>query len=177
MVYWNDPVVVVGSAQTIMAFILVIFTAFLARSTDKYAKVTEKDLEEKERTRQIERLNTEMDSIIGQLYSRLEDPMHFNNKPINLKVIENNPTFQAQYISSEFWRNIKKNLYLTTPETRKKIKNYLDIKVRITDFGEDETNPSYQKHLDDIKYAVEERYKAITKELDELEKLEEITTC
>jgi hypothetical protein len=48
MVDWNDPMVIVGSAQVFMAFVLVIFTAFLWRSTDKYATLTEKDLKEKE---------------------------------------------------------------------------------------------------------------------------------
>jgi hypothetical protein len=156
-----------------VAFVLVIFTAFLWKSTEKYAKLTEKDLKEKERTRQIERLNKEMDDIIGQLYSRLEDRIYFNIESFDFDVIGDTPHDKAQYNSSEFWRNIKRNLYLTTPGTRKAIKSYLEIKIGIKDYGEDETNQSYQKDLKNIIYVVEERYKEITKNL---EKLEEIRT-
>ena len=49
----------------------------------------------------------------------------------------------------------------------------MEIKIGIKDYGEDETNQSYQKDLKNIIYVVEERYKEITKNL---EKLEEIRT-
>ena len=129
MVDWNDPTVIVGFAQFFVTLVLVIFTAFLWKSTEKYAKLTEKDLKEKERTRQIERLNKEMDGIIGQLYSRLEDRIYFNIESFDFDVIGDKPHDKAQYNSSEFWRSIKRNLYLTTPESRRAIKNYLDIKI------------------------------------------------
>lgn len=47
MVDWNDPTVIVGFAQFSVAFVLVIFTAFLWKSTEKYAKLTERILKKR----------------------------------------------------------------------------------------------------------------------------------
>jgi hypothetical protein len=47
--------VIVGGAQIFMALVLALFTAFLWKSTDKYARLTEKDLEIKERIKYLER--------------------------------------------------------------------------------------------------------------------------
>jgi hypothetical protein len=167
---WTDPIVIVGGAQILMAFVLALLTAFPWRSTDKYANLTEADLEVKEQVRHIERLHKELDYIIGPLYSRLGDPIYFNSKTTNWTMwYPNNEKRQPKYRGSEFWRNIRKMLYLTTLDTRKGVEYYLNIKLGIVNIQEDENHPSYQKSLQDITYVVEERYKAIVKELDELD--------
>ncbi len=166
MTEWTDPIIIVGGAQIFMALVLALFTAFLWKSTDKYAKLTEKDLEIKEKIRQTERLHKELDSIIGPVYSKLGDPIYFNSKPTNWTMwYPDNEKLQATYRGSEFWRNIKKNLYLTPPQIRKSIKEYLDIKLGIAKFGEDENNSGYKACLENITDAVEDRYKAIIDEL------------
>jgi len=168
---WIDPVVIIGSAQVFLAFVLAIITLFLWKSTDKYAKLTERDLNDKEIIRQIERLNKEMDNIIGKLNSELGNPIYFNPRAINLTttMMAEMESDQKFYSDSDFWRDIKKNLYLTTPETRKEIKDYLDIKLGIATFGGGEANSSYRQSLKKITDVVEDRHKAIIDELDKLD--------
>ena len=179
MAEWTDPIVIVGIAQIFMALVLALFTAFLWKSTDKYAKLTGKDLEMKERIRRIERCHKELDTSIGPLYSKLGyDPKlpnknYFNkNKVWGAKPFVTSVRARAGYIESEFWSEIKKNLYLTTNETRKGIKAYLAIKVG-TKTWLAETDDGYKRNLKDITDAVENRYKKLTDELAELEKYAE----
>jgi hypothetical protein len=165
--------VIVGGAQFFMAFVLALITAFFWKSTDKYAKLTEKDLEMKAKIRAIERLHKELDNIIGPLYSKLGDPIYFNNSPINWTMWHpDEAKMQGTYRGSEFWRDIKKNLYLTNyePETRKNIKQYLNIKLG-TKKWLSETDPGYVKDLKNITDTVEDRYEKLTKELDQLENM------
>jgi hypothetical protein len=174
---WTDPMVFVGGAQIFMAFVLALFTAFLWWSTNKYAKITEEDLKLKEKNRRIERLHKELDNIIGPIYSKLgydsklPDKNYFNNAKIWGSMPLTQPMDdigKATYIALEFWRGIKKNMYLTTDETRKKIKPYLELKVG-TRTWQTETDDGYRQDLKDITNAVEDRYKKLTVELDELE--------
>jgi hypothetical protein len=69
-----------------------------------------------------------------------------------------------------FWRNIKKNLFLTTPKARKKIKDYLDIKLGIRDMSYNISG--YNQDFEGLANAVEDRYKELQDELDKLENKE-----
>ena len=170
MMEWTDPMVIVGAAQLFVAFVLAMFTAFLWNSTEKYANLTNTDLELKARIRRIERLHKELDCIIGPLYSRLNDPIYFNSKITNWeKWYPNDARLQYEYRGSDFWREIRKMLYLTTENTRNGIKGYLNIKLGLVDIQENKDHPTYRKALEDITYVVEERYEYLVKELDELD--------
>ncbi|MGD0953563.1 MAG: hypothetical protein ABR985_14430 [Methanotrichaceae archaeon] len=130
MTDWTDPIVIVGMAQIFMALVLALFTSFLWKSTDKYAKLTEKDLKVKEKIRQIERRHKELDNIIGPLYSKLRgfskppDQNYFNPRMVWGAIAYDDPETKIDPKACEFWSDIKKNLYLTTPETRKMIEEY-----------------------------------------------------
>lgn len=136
------------------------------------AKIIREITEEK--NRKIDSLNKEADNLIGKLYSNLGNPLYFHSRSVALKPFYPNPaelkdTFHDFDKDSEFWRDVKKNLYLTTPETRKKIRGYLDIKLGKKSFGGDENNSRYQDYLKMITEAVEDRYKEIMEEIDKLE--------
>lgn len=178
MTNWWDPLAIVGAAQVLAAIVLALFTAALWKSTKRYTEITEKDLKLEEIIRQIERRHKELDNVIGPLYSklgydsRLPDQNYFNNRVVWGTQCGNNPTptQKVDHRASVFWSDIKKNLYLTIPETRKMIKKYLEIKVG-TKTRSGETDSGYEKDLKGITDAVEERYKGLTKELDELDAL------
>lgn len=170
---WTDPLVIVGGAQVLAALALVWFTVSLSKSTDKYAKITERDLELKEKIRQIERLHKELDNIIGPIYSKLgyqsklPDQNYFNNRVVWGTQPGFDSTSKVDCKASVFWSDIKKNLYLTIPETRKKITAYLEIKAG-TNRWLGETDSGYKKDLENMTDAVVDRYEKLTKELDEL---------
>ena len=164
-----------GGAQVLMALVLALFTAFSLKSTDKYTKITEKDLELKEKIRRIERIHKELDNIIGVLSSNLGESIkspeanYFSNKSIlGYEDFIANDQNQKYIKAAVFWRDIKKNLFLTTPEARKKIKDYLDIKLGIKNRSNDISG--YNQDFKGIAEAVEDRYKKLQDELDELEK-------
>lgn len=170
MTEWTDPMVILGLAQSFLTFVLALFTAFLWNSTHKYANLTKTDLELKEKIRRIERLHKELDCIIGPLYSRLNDPIYFNSKITNWVMwYPNDARLQYEYRGSDFWREIRKMLYLTTADTRNGIEGYLNIKLGLVDIQEDMDHPTYRKALEHITYVVEERYRSLVKELDELD--------
>ena len=178
--------ILLGIAQVIAAAILAWLTYELWRSTSEYSKqvsiqtsimirnteLSEKDAKIKERIRRIEHLNKEMECVIGPLQSRLGDPDHFNPKAVIWHNTHVPGLTTRQKLDSEFWRDIKKNLYLTTPKTRKGINDYLDIKLGKTTFKGGENDPVYTKTLENINYEVEERHKAIIEELDSPEDID-----
>ena len=174
---WTDPMVIVGGAQVLMALVLVWFTRSLSKSTDKYAKITERDLELKEKIGRIELIHKELDNIIGALYSNLGEDIkspeanYFSNESIlGYEDFIDNDQNKKYIKAAVFWRDIKKNLFLTTPKARKKIKDYLDIKLGIRDMSNNISG--YNQDFAGIAEAVENRYKKLTDELDKLENKE-----
>jgi hypothetical protein len=97
-----------GRGTNFYGFVLTLFTAFLWKSTKKYAKITEKDLKLKERIRQIERRHKELDNVIGPLYSKLgydsklPDTNYFNNRVVWGTQAPNMTESQTPYIVSVF---------------------------------------------------------------------------
>ncbi len=171
---------IVGGAQVLMALVLALFSAFLWKSTDKYAKITEKDLEMKERIRHIERLHKELDNIIGPLYSKMDD----HTAPFFILVShssEGAPFYQEIFA---FWRDIKKNIYLAPRDLQESLGNYLKARQKFRMAQKDTTTPGeestaartlFDKAIEDLKPKIENRYNELNKQLEEREQELEIS--
>jgi hypothetical protein len=129
---------------------------------------TKKQLELK-KARKIDRLHKEMNDLIGPLYSRLSDKFYFNS--LSLIADRDLPDYQNPelfYAAHQFWRDIKKNIYLTPKTTPDEIKNFMELKLGERDLTGQISTYNDWKHK--ITEAVEERYKEISNDLEELEK-------
>jgi hypothetical protein len=144
---------------------LIILTGVLILITAYYAWQTKRQADHAEKIRKIEHLQREME-FISDLYGRLGDKFYFNSLP--LKVGGDMPDMDRLlfYAAYEFWRNAKKNMYLTPKPTRDRIKKFVELKIGQRDIdGQLSTYNEWKKEITD---AVEDRYKEITNELEKI---------
>lgn len=151
MTDWQDPVIVVGIAQVIIALTLVYFTISLAKSTQAYSRQVERQtsiMEEnnklneevlqnaKERAelerllKKYERLSTEMVNFIAPLYSRVGDNQVFTSKLPKQKIQEwhGGRIDEIPRETYSFWEVYRQNEYLNqSKEMQMALHNYFSV--------------------------------------------------
>jgi len=116
-------------SNIILVFALVCVTIYYAWQTKKQTDLMEKN-------RRIERLHREMDDLISLLYSRCSDEFYFSNLPLIIgKDLPDYMEPKLFYTAHQFWRDVKKNLYLTPKTTRDGIRKFLEFKLGERDIG------------------------------------------
>jgi hypothetical protein len=160
------------AAQTIsniiLVTILIIVTIYYAIQTAKQVKIMRENL-------RYERLIKEMDALVGPLYSILDD----NTAPYLTLVYHSQETAPRFHDIHPFWRDIKKNIYLSPRDLRESLKNYLDVRqdyrrtrVDRTTPGEEQTAAKalFDQAIEDLKPKIKDRYDALSDQLAECER-------
>jgi hypothetical protein len=103
----------------------------------------------------------EMHKLVGPLYNEIENPLFFVKGSRGYKIHqETDATSKTFY---EFWKNIKENLYLTTPELQKSLKKYFGNTVnQLEPVQQDDQYKLARKELYD---RITERYIELNEEL------------
>ena len=133
-------------------------------------------LEEIRRDRKIQRLNMEMDKLVGQLKSRLEDkdifPKNFEPITSRIKGSIRESSNDRMYEQTSFWQGIKQYKYLASfdIEFDMALTDYLNILFDPRGLENSANNANYKSNQDALKEAVKTRYNRIRRELLELHK-------
>lgn len=147
-------------------YAVVLVTLVYAITTSEQRDVMFTQLEEMQRDQKIQRLNKEMDNIVGPLYSRLDDPHIFNPNPLISKFgYVDGILHQPSYEEYVFWEGIKQNKYLTPHNLRAAIDSYLKIRTH----SSDPTDQNFITATNEVRRSATSRYDEIVTELSKLE--------
>lgn len=132
MAEWTDPIVIVGIAQIFMALVLALFTAFLWKSTDNYAKISDETLEFSRnqadidaKKRKYNRLSEEMDKLVAPLYIAYRSTQAKNSFGFFQPLDQRNRWTKEAESRFLLWDGIKKNMHLSqSEELRNSISKY-----------------------------------------------------
>jgi tetratricopeptide (TPR) repeat protein len=126
-------------------------------------------------TRKYDRLNKEMDGLIGPLFSKIDD----HTAPFFAMVYHSQeaaPRIQEIYA---FWRDIKMNAYLAPSDLRESLNNYLEARqqFRMARLSRDlpaeqltAAKATFDQTIDDLKPKIKDRYEELIRRLEECEK-------
>lgn len=111
----SNALVLLSACST---YAVVLVTLVYAITTSEQRDVMADQLKEIQRDRNIQRLNREIDFVVGPLTSKIGSYKVY--EPLYLE--EN-----GLEASTVFWEGIKKNLYLTSDDLRAKVDKYLAV--------------------------------------------------